>query len=161
MAEGRIVINIEANSQNYRREVEDFEKTVNDFSAKWARIRRQIKSQAREIVGIIRAGIRTWRATLRFFGLTLDPVQEAVVSAVVTSLAGILAIHRMVEAGSMGFSAVATIGLSAASIALSIVAIAEAVRGIEASKQQLARADSLIASWQGLVSQFIGGGLNL
>ena len=114
----------------------------------WARTERTIDQQIARLNLRVNATINTIRVVYRAFGNSLTPIQDALVNAILTTLAAALSIHRTLEAATLGVAGVITIGLSVTSVSLSLVAIQAATEGMNESKAAVDRAQAAIDSLQ-------------
>ena len=114
-----------------------------------------IKKFDRAVIGMMntmRGLTALFRSTLAYFGLTLDPIQDAILMSIQTSLTAALAIHRTLEASTLGISGAVTIGLSMLAITMSVAAIGQASSGMADAKAQTDRAIGIMAQVESIIS---------
>jgi hypothetical protein len=126
----------------------EVDKQADEVVRKWGRTRAVVMRQIQQVNIAIGGIVSTFSAVLSLIGQTLDPIQTALVQLIQTSLQSILAVHRMIEAGSVGIAAGFTIALSISAMGLSALAYQAAVEGTEEARATYAKAESAILGLQ-------------
>lgn len=114
-----------------------------------------VKKFDKAVIGMmvtIRSLTTLFRGVLVYFGLTLDPIQDAIIMAIQTSMTAALAIHRTLEAATLTLSGVVTIGLSVLAIGMSIAAIGQAHAGMADARASTDRAALLMTQIESIIS---------
>ncbi len=125
---------------------------LDDFARKEVAM---VKRFDRAVLGMMvtmRSLTSLFRGVLTYFGLTLDPIQDAILMAIQTSMTAALAIHRTLEASTMGLSGVVTIGLSVLAITMSVAAIGQATAGMADARAQTDKAALLMTQIESIIS---------
>jgi hypothetical protein len=122
----------------------------------WAKQQREITRQIARVNMKIHSVMGVVRASFRAIGQSMTPIQQAIVGAILTTLEATLAIHRTLEAGTLGVAGVVTVGLSATALSMSLAAVGFAVTGMEEAKRGIDNAEGFIASLQSATYAFGG-----
>lgn len=156
MSSDEVNIIIKADTDEFKKEIYDTKKQADAVAAAWAQEHRKIQQQMQATVRVMRTVASTARSWLRLFGETIDPVFDTIIQSTLITLESILAIHRALEAATLGIAGVVTIAASSGAIILSGVAIALAQDGKTEAQQTIEDAGALMDSIQNLVDS-IGG----
>lgn len=146
MSDDRVVISVELDTTQAEADITRIEHQTDAVVEKWARDEREIQRSILRLNAGIRGIVGVIRNAYRMVGVTLDPVQEAVVNMITTTLGSILAMHRAMEAGSLGIAGIYTVGASIASIAIAGAAMTQAIAGMDESRKALDNAQALLDS---------------
>jgi hypothetical protein len=117
----------------------------------WNQQHKVIQRQLGRVMFSIRSITGIFRATLRVFGVAMDPIQDAIINAIMVTMSAALAIHRTLEAATVGLAGVVTISLSAISVGLGLQAIMAAQQGLQKSQQMFEAADTAIMGVEALI----------
>ncbi len=135
------------------------EAQLNALQAKLDRFAREevamVKKFDKAVLGMMvtmRSLTSLFRGVLVYFGLTLDTIQDAILMAIQTSMTAALAIHRTLEAATLGVAGVVTIGLSVLAITMSVAAIGQATAGMADARAQTDRAALLMTQVESIIS---------
>lgn len=137
-----------------KQEMADMEIQVNKIGALWQRVKQKVKSEIRGVIGSMQAFVNLFSNVLQSMGIALDPVGVAIVAAIQTTLASVLAMHRVLEASSFGVMAVATVAMSAIAIGMAGGAITAAMLGMDQMKSSMNSAVTTANSAVSLVTSF-------
>lgn len=152
MVSDEVNIIITVDNTEAERELAEFEAEVNKLGSVWQRTKQKIKSEVRGVIGTMQAVTTVFVNMLKQFGIALDPVQTAIVTAIQTTLASILATHRALEASTFGIAGVATVALSAVAIGISVSNIAATALGMEEAQRSMAQSQVTANSVVGLIN---------
>lgn len=125
---------------------------LDDFARKEVAM---VKKFDRAVLGMmvtIRSLASVFRSVISYFGFILDPIQEAILMAIQTSMTAALAIHRTLEAATLTLSGVVTIGLSVLAITMSIAAIGQATAGMADARAQTDKAALLMTQIESIIA---------
>jgi hypothetical protein len=107
---------------------------------------------SRKVMGAISSTITTMRSTLRAFGISLPAAWEAIVGAVMTTIASLQAIAAAYAAGGITAALaipveLAAIGLAAFSVICVLTGQSEASRRLDDSEMALRSLGTTLTSW--------------
>lgn len=151
---GGVEVDVVVDTKTAEQQIADLEQTMDRVAEKWTRTESTIWSGIRTVEQVIMRTVSITRHVFNMLGTTLTPIQEALVMMIQTTLGSILATHRAIEAGTIGGSALLTISLSIAAIAISAAALVNTVQGMNQSQQQLNSAVAIISDLQSLTTTF-------
>lgn len=147
-------VTIIADSTQVQNEMSDMERAVNKLGSLWQRVKQKVKAEIRGVIGSMQAFTNLFVNVLNNLGVALDPVGTAIVAAIQTTLASVLAMHRVLEAGSFGVMAGATIAMSAIAIGMAGTAIAAAAVGMNDMRRSMDQSITTAQSALTLVTSF-------
>lgn len=139
-------IPITADPTQAQAEIDALQRNTDKLTSNWAIAKRKIESEMVNIVGAMRSAITLVKNIFNAVGISLNPVQTAIIAAIETSLMAVLAIHRLMEAGTGGIAAAVTIGLTALSVGLAAAAIVLAEQGFQEAQAQMKKAEAVANS---------------
>ena len=137
-------ITITADDSNFIDSINACELAENQLVRKWDRDSRRLHSEMSRVVRSIRGVVRLVQEVFSAFGIALDPVAEAFLGMIMTTMTSILTIHRTLEASSMGLAAAVTIGLSLGAIELSMANFIRTQQGFDEAKEMIRHASSIV-----------------
>lgn len=149
---GPIEIPMVLRDEAFRDRINKDQMLLDEFTRKEAAVRKKFHASIRGMMNTMRSLTGLFRMTMSYFGQTLDPIQEAIVTSIYTSLTAILAMHRALEASTVGVAGVVTIGLSALAMGMSIVAIGAAHAGMADAKAQTDKTMNLLIQMESLIT---------
>jgi len=114
---------------------------------------------SRKVMSAISSTITTMRSTLRAFGISLPAAWEAIIGAVMTTIASLQAIAVAYTAGGITAALaipveIAAIGLAAFSVVYVLTGQAEASRRLDDSETALRSLGTTLTSWGRLFSSW-------
>lgn len=156
--EDEVNIRLVVDTSQAQAEVNELQQNTDKITSRWASVRRTIKREMSNIVQTMRGVIGLVRSIFNAVGISLNPVQTAIIGAIETSLVAVLAIHRLMELGTAGIAGAITVGLSALSVGIAVSAIVLAEAGMEDARRQMGKAENVASSALSLVQSLQGFG---
>ncbi|GAF84420.1 unnamed protein product [marine sediment metagenome] len=152
MVSEKLTIPVVADTMLAEASIKDLNRQLDSFTSKEARVRRDFTKSVRGMMNTMRSLAGLFRSTMSYFGQTLDPVQEAILTSIYTSLTAILAMHRALEATTVGVAGAVTVGLSMLAMGMSIAAIGAAQSGMDDARAQTDRAMNLMIQLETVIA---------
>ena len=144
MSDEQVKITILADTTQLDSEIENKKGQIDALTSEWRARRLEINRGISSTISVINSSLMLYKRMLGFMGRSLDPVQESIVTSIMTSLNAALTIHRTMEAATLGLSGVLTIALSATTLAMSLQQIHETITQLDASRSRLEQAEDRI-----------------
>lgn len=151
MSEVPFVLRILADLSQPRSEMAAVQGEITKTVRGWSTVKAKIQTEMQGIMRTMYGVVGTYRAMLTYFDISLDPIQDSIIAGIQTSLMAALAIHREMEAATLGLAGVVTIGLSLVSIAMAATAIMQATLGIDEARADTQKAIGLMTSLQSTI----------
>jgi len=132
--------------EDYQNRFIEIDQQADAVVKKWDREERRIHSQMSRVIRGIRGVMGLVRNIIHAFGGVLDPVQEALIMSIMTTMTSILTIHRTLEASTMGIAGMVTVGLSLAAIAMSFANLSLTIAEMDKARATMQDAEAIIQS---------------
>ena len=126
------------------------QKQADAVTADWAKKQTTMKHEIRMAVMTVRSVVSVFRSALSVMGISLSPVQQAIIGSIETLCITIVAMHRALDVATMGVSAAVTAALSIIAFGISLAAIDQANRGMADAQAQMNKSVALMDSLQSL-----------
>ena len=137
---------ITLNMSEAETEMARVQKQADAVTQDWAKKHTTMKREIQTVTMTIRSTISVFRSVLSVMGLSLTPVQQAIVGSIETLMVTIFAMHRALDTATMGISAALTATLSIIAFGISLAAIDQANRGMTDAQAQMQRSVALMDS---------------
>ena len=132
------------------RKIAEIDRKTNEFVKKFAKAQEETERGlmrtmrgAQKVMSLISQSLSAW-------GITLDPLANALMAAIGASITSVLAIHRVMEAGTGGAAAAFTVGWSIAAIAAAgagTVMVAAGMNEVKATSDRIQAIADNFAGW--------------
>ena len=130
-------------------ELTAFSNMVDSLGTKWQRIKKTVKQEARKLLYSLQSFINLARNIFNSFGMSLDPMGEALLNIIGSVIASAIAMQYAYAAG--GPVGWAMMAISALALTVAIGQQVNAARGIDEAKQAAADSLAIISSLQSVL----------
>lgn len=147
-------VNMDVDTSQAKRSIQDVEDQADEVVREWRKTERTLQRQINRTTMQIRALIDVFRNVIQTFIGTLDPVADAIIETIFVTMESVLAVHRMIEAGSGGLSIGVTATLSSIAILTAFSAVSAAIQGKQEARENYENVIGTLEALQGTVEVF-------
>lgn len=117
---------------------------IDEVTTRWAKVKRTLIAEGTALLRSAQALIYVWRSVTKVMGITLDPMQEILLSYIATTVTTLISISTALHATGAGAPYAAYLMIVA--LAFNTIATAAALQGMAEAKQSYQEASDLMES---------------